>query len=254
MKKCFERTLIYPIGYPFIREYLHRKVNIFWDDTKSLNYVFHDNKRMFFKKGLTNIEIRDIYNSLCIEQDIRSPHSYFSFPVYYQATDIAVDVGAAEGIWALGIVEKVKEVYLFECEESWIEALHATFEPWKNKVYIVNKYVTDFIDVKNTTLDAYFNSKNAFPTIIKADLEGAEIACVKGAETLLSRHVQHALLCTYHNFGDYEVLSEMMKKYHFEIQPSVGYMVYFWEELNYSCKDITKIFRKGLIHASKKTL
>jgi hypothetical protein len=192
-----------------------------------------------------------MYNNLCIEQDTRSPHCYFAFPICYQPTDVAVDIGAAEGIWALDIVEKVKEVYLFECEEAWIEALQATFEPWKDKIHIVNKYVTDSTDEKNTTLDDYFCGKNIFPTILKADIEGAEIACINGASTLLTRHIRHALLCTYHNFNDFAILSEMMRDHHFEVRSSEGHIIFIYSEPDYGCKDITKIFRKGLIYAYK---
>jgi 16S rRNA A1518/A1519 N6-dimethyltransferase RsmA/KsgA/DIM1 with predicted DNA glycosylase/AP lyase activity len=196
-------------------------------------------------------EIRKMYNTLCVEQDMESPHSYHVFDIHYQPADIAVDIGAAEGIWALDIVEKVESLYLFECEENWIEALHATFAPWKEKIRIVNKYVADFNDNEHTTLDDYFLKKNVFPTIIKADIEGAEVDMVKGAATLLSKSIHHAILCTYHNFDDYTALSIMMQNHHFEVQTTSGYMAAIYMEPNYTCKDITQLFRKGVIHAHK---
>ena len=201
---------------------------------------------------LSKTKIREMYNTLCTEQDIRSPHSYYAFPVSYDSNDIAVDLGAAEGIWGLEIVEKVKELYLFECEEGWIEALNATFEPWKNKVTIVNKYVTAITDEKSTTLDDFFLPHNIFPTIIKVDIEGEEIHAMKGASKLLAKNILHAVLCTYHHFDDFQTLLEMMKNHHFQIKPSEGYIINIYSEQNYNCKNIKEIFRKGLIHASKK--
>ena len=251
IKKFLSKTLVSQISYPFIKEYHYRIVNVLWDKTKSLYYVYHNKKKLYFRKGLSKTGIRNLYNELCLEQDVRSPHSYFAFSIRYRPTDIAVDIGAAEGIWALDIVENVREIYLFECEADWIEALQATFEPWKDKVNIVNKYVSDFTDKKNTTLDDYFYSKNLFPDIIKADIEGAEVVCMKGASKLLTHPIRHILLCTYHNYSDFTILSEIMENNHFEVQPSEGHMISIYSEPDYGCKDITKILRKGLIHAYK---
>ena len=246
------KILVSQISYLFIKEYHYRFVRVYWDKSKSLHYVLHYAKSLYFPKEMSIAKIRQLYNTLCLEQDIRSPHAYFAFPVPYQLTDVVADIGAAEGIWALDIVEKVKTVYLFECEDSWIEALQATFEPWKDKVFIVNKYVSDFTNENHTTLDDYFYPKNVFPTIIKADIEGAEVAAMKGASKLLTHHIQHALLCTYHSVSDFSILSELMQTHHFEVGASKGYMITIYAEPDYSCNDIAAIIRKGLIHAEKK--
>jgi len=251
MQKYFSKTLIQPISYPFISEYLYKRINVLFDNTKSLYYVYHNKKKLYFKKGLSKTNIRDIYNQLCIEQDVRSPHSYFAFPICYQSTDIVADIGAAEGVWALDIVEKVKEIYLFECDEEWIEALQATFEPWSYKIHIVNKFVSDFSDEMNTALDDYFFGEGKNPDIIKVDIEGAEAECLNGASKLLSHYIRDVLLCTYHKFNDFTVLSKIMEHYNFEVQSSEGYMLFIWEEPNYNFKDIATLFRKGLIYARK---
>jgi hypothetical protein len=53
MLKCFSNTLVYPIGYHFIREYLHRRINVLKDETNSLYYTYHNKKKLYFKRGLT---------------------------------------------------------------------------------------------------------------------------------------------------------------------------------------------------------
>jgi len=250
-RKFFKNRLVSQISYCFIQEYHYRIVHVLWDKRKQLHYVLHHGRKLYFKKGMSKFKIRELYNALCIEQDVRSPHSYFSFPLHYHETDVAADIGAAEGMWALDIIDKVKTIYLFECEDSWIEALYATFEPWNEKVHIVKKIITDYTDKKHTTLDDYFCNQNNYPTIIKADIEGEEIAGMKGAQKLLSQHIRYAILCTYHNFDDFMILSDMMTKKHFKIQPSEGYITAIYSEPNYDVKDISKIFRKGVIHAFK---
>ena len=251
LKKFLSCKLVSQISHPFIKEYNYRLVKVLWDNIKSLHYVRHNEKKLYFKKGLSKANIREMYNTLCIEQDIRSPHSYFVFPVSFHSSDIAVDIGAAEGIWALDIVDKVKRLYLFECEDGWIEALNATFEPWKDKVTIINKFVTDNTDERNTTLDYYFLTNQIFPTIIKVDIEGAEISGMKGACKLLSHHICHAFICTYHHVDDFALLSEMMRNHHFKVQSTEGHMITTYSEPDFFCNDIAKLFRKGVIHARK---
>ncbi|MDR1459056.1 MAG: FkbM family methyltransferase [Bacteroidales bacterium] len=251
IKHFLSKILVSQISYPWIKAYHYRNLPVYWDKDRELYYVLHHEKRLYFKKGLSKSKIREMYNALCIEMDVRSPHAYHAFSIDYQPSDIAVDIGSAEGIWALDIINQVSALYLFECEQGWIEALYATFAPWKEKVQIVNKYVSDVSDKTNVTLDNYFLPKNIFPTIIKADIEGAEISLVKGAPLLLQNHIRHAILCTYHHPDDFAILSSMMQSCHFEIQPSKGYMISIYSEADYGCRDITKIFRTGLIHACK---
>ncbi|MDR0567342.1 MAG: methyltransferase, partial [Prevotellaceae bacterium] len=57
--------------------------------------------------------------------------------------DVVVDAGVAEGIFALSVVERAKELYLFEADKDWIAPLEATFAPFGNKANIVNCYVAD---------------------------------------------------------------------------------------------------------------
>ena len=71
-----------------------------------------------------------------IEQDQRSAHHYFNNNKDVTGK-VFVDVGCAEGYSSLEIIEEAKHVYLFEQNESWLEAIRATFEPWKDKVTIV---------------------------------------------------------------------------------------------------------------------
>ena len=246
-----EKFLIAPINYPFVKKYLHRKVKVYLDTTNGLHYVYHDAHKLYFKRNLTKNEIIELYNNLCIEQDKKSPHSYHSFNINYQSEDIAVDAGAAEGIWGLDIIEKVKALFLFECEDTWIEALNATFAPWKEKVHIVKKYVSNKSDEENIRLDDYFSEEGIFPTILKADIEGYEIALTEGSSNLLSNHLQHVILCTYHNETDYQDLYAILEQYDFKITDSNGYLIFIFSGSEYYSGDVSRIIRKTLIYGRK---
>ena len=57
-----------------------------------------------------------------MEQDKRSPH-FYGIKENILPQTVFVDVGAAEGLISLEIIEKVKEVYIFESDTAWVNAL-----------------------------------------------------------------------------------------------------------------------------------
>jgi hypothetical protein len=253
MLKFLSRNLIAQISYPFVKKYHYRKIKPIYDTANTMYYVYHNGKKLYFKRSWTKVQICNMYNELCAEQDMRSPHSYRNFPVQYKYDDIAVDAGAAEGIWALDVIDKVKTLYIFEYEEEWIDALRITFAPWKDKTIIVPACISSNSDeYGKIALDDYFLSRNIFPSIIKADIEGSETDMLKGAPVVFSKYIREAILCTYHNTEDYEVLSKMLEQFGFQTRFSEGYMFCIYFEPDYHCDDIPKIIRKGLVYGLKK--
>jgi hypothetical protein len=246
-----ENFLIVPFCYPFVKDYLYRKIPVFFDGNRALYYLYHKNHKLYFRKGLKKNEVIEQYNSLCIEQHEKSPHSYDSFNIDYQPDDIAVDAGAAEGIWGLNIIDRVKKLYLFECEDEWIEALNATFAPWKEKVHIIKKIVSNETDNDNITLDDFFKEEAVVPTVLKADVEGYEKALTEGATDLLSNSFRHVILCTYHKKNDHQDLSSVLTQYKFNVKTSQGYLIFIWDGNDYYSGDIGRIFRKALIYGHK---
>lgn len=105
---------------------------------------------------MSNDEWRNTYIQLLLEQDEESPHRYIKSNRIPDSNTIFADLGAAEGFLALDFIDKVKKIYLFECDPDWIEALKMTFGPWENKVEIVNRYVSDVTSEKTVSLDDFF--------------------------------------------------------------------------------------------------
>ena len=185
--------------YPYLwkKEYdlQHYKVNINGD---GLPYIIHNGKRLYFKRNLEN-PVEDTYRSLLIEQDERSAHRYVRSNEELMGK-ILLDVGAAEGIFALDVIDYVDHVYLFECDQEWIEALQATFMPWRDKVTIVQKYVSDKDDESNVTLDKFFVQKESVDNLfIKMDIEGYERFALRGSVNVLKRSKGvSGSICIYH--------------------------------------------------------
>jgi hypothetical protein len=143
------------IPYNFRNKYRQEKVIAYTDRQCNLKYVLHDNKRLYFRHDWSISKIQNWYTVLLIDQDKDSPHRYETDNFHVQKDDIVADIGSAEGIFALSIIEKVEKIYLFESDDAWIEALQKTFEPWKDKIVIVNKYIANYTDRNHVTLDEF---------------------------------------------------------------------------------------------------
>jgi hypothetical protein len=217
-----------------------------------MRYVFHQNKKLYFPRYMRKPEVQDYYNILLMEQDAESPHLYETEKFFVKAGDIIADIGAAEGIWALSNVEKAKKVYIFECEIHWLEALKKTFEPWQDRISIVNKYVSN-VSMSSTgggggiiTIDDFFSDKKI--DFIKADIEGNEPFMLQGAKNLLTRNNLCIAICAYHNDADAGIITKILSNTGFALEFSKGYILL--QDNNTLCLSP----RKGIIRAYKKQL
>jgi hypothetical protein len=233
-------------------KYLYRQVKVMTDRQKRiLSFVCTEQgHRLYFKRGMTKKEITRMYNILCAEQDDLSPHNYDFDNLNISEDTILADIGSAEGNFSLKYIDRIKKLYLFETDPEWIEALEATFYPWKEKVTIVNNYVSDRDNDDFISLDTYFQDKEK-PTFLKLDVEGAEKEVLSGGQLMLNNNtIDDILVCTYHRHGDIPYFSEWLQKKNYDIRISKGYMLFIWEKPNYSL-DAPFDFRKGLIHAKR---
>jgi hypothetical protein len=217
----------------------------FLDSSSKMFFVLHQGKRMYFPRDWNKGHAAFYYKGLCLEQDAASPHRYETKEYIPREGDVIADIGAAEGVWALTYVEKVSKIYLFECEKHWIEALQKTFEPWKEKVIIVNKYVSISSGDGKISLDDFFQDKTI--NFIKADIEGAEVEMLKGSKAILTRTNDISLiLCAYHKQDDAQVLKEILESVGFTTEYSNRYMLCTMDEIK------APYIRRGVIRARKK--
>jgi len=258
MLKFLQWHLCGVFNYLFAVQYLFKKVKVFVDSQNGLPYVItKERQRLYFKHNQTLKYVRGYYNDLCKEQDKHSPHNYCFDTLNITQNTILVDVGAAEANFSLKFIDQIKKLYIFESNSEWVEALKATFNPWKEKIEIVNKYVSDgnikSIEVENDaiSLDDFFENKEK-PTLIKMDVEDAEKQVLAGAKKLLAgNNASELLVCTYHRHGDEQVLSKILCENGYIVKPSKGYMWFTAEYANLCSNEIPIDLRKGVIHASK---
>lgn len=232
--------------YAFSNKYSPEKIEVELDRSCGMPYVMQDGKRLYFRKRWSAKRIQRAYADLLREQDPQSPHCYLSEDFNLEPDDIIADIGAAEGNFSLSVVEKVKKIYLVEYDREWIKALEKTFEPWKEKVDIIGKYVSDCNDVKHISLDNLIKLHNDI-TFIKIDVDGNELNVLNGAKEILETGMPlKTALCTYHKNDDEKDFTLLLKESGFTVTPSRGYMIHYYDK-----KMKAPYLRKGLIRAKR---
>jgi len=247
--------------YNFTKNYIGRDVPTYYDSSLEMIYIVENDRKLYFKRGMSKEEVICLYNALGMEQDHLSPHRYLTDEIHMLGTipanaltrgftinpgDVAVDLGVAEGNFAFSIIDIVSKIYLFECDMEWVRALEATFRDYNDKVAIVSKYVSDVDDENNVSLDNYFSSADTV-NFIKADIEGFECQALLGMQKILQKNTDiRAAICTYHFQDDAESFSDFFKKIGFSVSFTPGYMLF-------QNIDTPVQTRKGVLRASKKT-
>ncbi|MDD4636211.1 MAG: FkbM family methyltransferase [Bacteroidales bacterium] len=230
----------------FTQNYIPEEIRINYNVVNGLHYVMHEGKRLYFRRSSTVEHIRLCYNGLLAEQDKHSPHCYLSKDFTVADGDVLLDVGCAEGILSLSNIEKAKKVCLFEIDKEWIEALEATFAPWKEKVIIVQKYVSDTNDELNITLDHFLESNNLSPDFVKIDVEGAEQRVLDGLKKSIQKKPLKIALCTYHRADDHTRFTHVLQEKGFSTGSSEGVMIF----VNDLAHIAPPYFRKGVLRAT----
>lgn len=234
--------------YPFFEEYQKREFPVFYDQEQGLYYGIFTGHKMYLSKKFDNrLKAGNYFRFTCMEQDKRSPHCYFAGNFKVESGSVGIDVGAAEGIFALEVIDRVKHIYLIEADKDWCDALALTFEPYREKVTIINGFVSDGKTQGQDSLDFLFSDKKV--DFIKMDIEGAEEEALLGAEKIIERDMPMLAVCTYHHALDNHKTGRWLLKKGYTVKNSEGYVVCQgeWELDNLADVD----FRRALLWAER---
>ncbi|MCO6451837.1 MAG: FkbM family methyltransferase [Caldilineales bacterium] len=160
------------------------------------------------------------------QYDTNDWHHYEISQTAVRADDVVVDCGAAEGLFALRAVRRCQQVYVFEPNPVFLDALHLTFAASPN-VEIFPYAAGERRGSARLVLDgerSRFGEESGFlceirsldemllhrtPPVsyLKADVEGAEQALLAGATEIIRTHKPRVAITVYHDPND---VAEMM--------------------------------------------
>lgn len=220
-------------------------IEVFWDSDEKLYYVYHNGKKMYFSAYFKNEkQVERYYSGLVKEQNINSPHRYLDDVFCIEEGDVILDGGVAEGNFSLDVIEKAKHVVLVEASDEWIRPLELTFAPYKEKVTIINKFLSDHDDENNITIDSIYKEYSI--NRIKLDIEGGEVtALTKASMCMQDQDGLKLAVCSYHNIRDEQEITRTLNEYGYKTYTTPGYMTF----LSTECEP--KLFVRGIVKGSK---
>lgn len=215
------------LPYRFQDEYPPEGPELFDDEAVGLPYAQWDGQRLYHRATRHRDRARTYFRGLRIEQDPRSPHRYLDGDFDVGPGDGVVDVGAAEGNFGLSVVERAGRLVLFEPSPAWAGPLAATFAPWRDKVRIVGRAVSDSNVGGAVTLDEAIPEGERVD-FLKIDVEGHEERVLRGAMGLMARQERMRIaVCTYHRQDDGERLAVLLGGLGFQIRFTPGFLLYY---------------------------
>jgi hypothetical protein len=241
------------IVFPYKRLKELKNIQSGYDNIIKLPFVMHHNKKLFFPSTWSVQHAENTYRNFIESENIlggnfreKSPHQYQTDTFYIHEGDTLLDIGAAEALLALDAIEKIKKLYLVESDPLWLDALNATFDPYKEKVAIVNKLISDVDSDKTITLSSLLKNEELSSLFIKMDIEGYETKVIAASKDILlhAKDIRIAC-CIYHKHDDANILADTFTALNYKIEFSDGYMLFTLDELK------PPYFRKGIIRAEK---
>ena len=218
--------------YDYAKEYKIDDISADKDPETGMIRIFYNGMTVFMRKKYTSLfRAKRYFNNILIEQDIRSPHRYTTVDFKPEENDVVLDIGGAEGFFCLDYISKVKEVYIFECDKDWNEALLKTYADFSDKIHIINKSVSDHDDDTSVKIDSFIKEHGleGESIFIKIDAEGSEPYIIDGAKNLIEFGTQVKFaVCCYHCRNHEEVLSAKFDS-NWCITHSDGYMLYYYD-------------------------
>lgn len=177
--------------------------------------------------------IEGIYQVSAETFDLEDWHYYQKKHTEIQDHELILDIGTAEGLLPLTVIERVKKIIMIEPSTYFCKSLEKTFAPFTNKVQIINSAVGQkpgevYLDeqslssgvsakasgtkVSINTIDQLIDEQEKI-TYLKADIEGFEYDMLLGAKETIQRNKPKIALTTYHKENDYKKIITLIKSY-----------------------------------------
>ncbi|MBR5068810.1 MAG: hypothetical protein IKX25_05360 [Bacteroidales bacterium] len=225
-----------------------------YDKSLKLPFVIHNGKKLYFPHKYTVAQAVEAYRGyICGDRLLGkgedfAPHQYQSKDYCVHDGDVVVDVGCAEALFSLDLIEQASKIYLIERNSIWKAPLQSTFAPFKDKVVFVQKLASDKDGRTTVSLPSLLRSETSSPLFIKMDIEGYESKVVRTLLPLLREKEGITMsCCTYHNNNDATTLEQLFQQIGYQYEFSKGYMLFARYD-----QPVAPYFRHGVIRASNR--
>jgi hypothetical protein len=228
--------------YDWAADYAPEKIAVQRDATNGLLYVRVNDQKVYFPRNFSPPDVQRAVSIGKMEQDARSPHCYVGGNFTVDAGDVAVFIGASDGLFCLSLIERLSKAYLFEPNADWHEPLRATFAYCGDKVEIIAMAVDAKDGAGRVSLDSFFVGR-PHPNYIQVDVDGVERDVLAGTRNLLRGSGKLRLsICTYHKRLDFEEFEQLLSGCGFHIHHSPGFFL-IGVRMPY--------LRRGILYASR---
>lgn len=160
-------------------------------------------------------------------------HYYQKQHTEIEQGEILLDIGTAEGLFPLTVIDKCSHIYMVEPSRTFKTCLEKTFANYREKVTIINTAVgnedgeisfsEDSLDGKVSDnagsesisihkIDTIFKNNERI-TYLKADIEGFEMEMLKGARQTIQNNKPKIAITTYHTENDPDEIIALIKSY-----------------------------------------
>jgi FkbM family methyltransferase len=197
--------------------------------------------KLLWPKKLPYFDLCKVITECFFDQD---SHFYEVPETCVESGSLVLDCGAAEGIFALRVLDRAKKVVIFEPLPTFIESLRATFADYSSKV-IVEPYALSDVEgsgflsgtslygsvveeskggtpIEITTIDRWCEKSGEKVDFIKGDLEAFEERVLRGAAATIKRDKPKIAITVYHPGNSWRELlafcQELVPEYSFRIK------------------------------------
>ncbi|NBL65784.1 FkbM family methyltransferase [Flavobacterium sp. NST-5] len=187
-------------------------------DNEDYQITFKNHSGKLFWPGIFSIDRLDQVVAETFDQT--DWHFYQKQHTEVSQGEIILDIGTAEGLMPLTVIDKCQHIFMIEPSASFVKTLSKTFQNYPKKTTIYNYAVgnedgvisfdenslegmisneatpqTNSVEIHK--IDSIF-SDNQKITYLKADIEGFEEEMLRGAENTIKRNKPKIAITTYH--------------------------------------------------------
>jgi FkbM family methyltransferase len=175
-----------------------------------------------------------LYQVIAETLDKNDWHYYQKDKTVVTKGEIILDIGTAEGLFPLTVVDYCQHIYMIEPSKIFLGCLQKTFDNYTDKISLFNVAVGNqegripfdensldgkvALDTEQSSYEIEIRKidtlmENKKITYLKADIEGFEYEMLKGAEETIKKNKPKIAITTYHTQNNPKEIISLIKSF-----------------------------------------